>query len=148
MRYVGATIFKRGRVCDIVGLEVEPGRGAVAIGECQLPSGVGADGGKLARVARKLARSKALKRISRAALQAAGKASGAQRASALKLASVAARSASKLQRSAMADAEELQDDDDLDAEELQDDDDLDAEELQDDDDLDVGLSADWGGGDL
>lgn len=144
MRYVGATIYKPGRVCDIVGIEIEPGRGAVAVGECELPMGVGARGGKLARIGRKLARSKALKRIASTAVKTAGKlGGGAQRDSVLKLASVAARSASKLERSAIRDSAELR------AEDADADDFDDVDDFDDFDDFDpsvegeVGLSADW-----
>ena len=80
-------------------------RGIVALGSCDIPVGVGARGGRLARVASKLARSKALKRIARAALDKAARMNPAQASGALVIARTALDAAKRLDREARADRE-------------------------------------------
>lgn len=134
MRYIGTTLYQphRGRVVDVVGIEIEPGRGAVAVGYCDVPAQIGSLRGKLARVARKIARSKALRKVAKASLRVAAKAAKtgtgvAQGKAALKLAKVAIDSADRLDREARSESDEIYDEEGYDVYEDQYDDEYDDE---------------------
>ena len=101
---VSATCWRHGQCVGLAGIG-DGERGIVALGSCDIPLGVGARGGRLARVASKLARSKALKRIARAALEKAARMNPAQASGALVIARTALDAAKRLDREARADRE-------------------------------------------
>lgn len=77
IRLVGATIWLPGSVIEVVGVCCGA-RGFVSYGRVDVPLRVGAAGGRLSKVARKLARSRALKKIARDALKLAARAGGGE----------------------------------------------------------------------
>ena len=99
----GLTVWRSGECCSIVGMD--DGRvGVVAVGRCGVPRGVGAvSGGKLSRVAKKLAKAKALRRVAAAALRKANDANPANALSAVRMASTALDAAKRLEREARTD---------------------------------------------
>jgi len=114
-RVIGATLYAPGQVYGIVGVCDGP-RAVLGVGSVRVPYGVGADGGRLANVAQKLARSKALRRVAKTALKTAQRTQGASAASALAIAKRALAESDSLELSARRDQDADADYQDEDAE--------------------------------
>lgn len=100
LEFIGCTVWRVGECCSIVGV-IGDGVGIVSLGRCTVPAGVGAKGGKLARIAKKLARARALRHAAKTALQKADTATNASTATqAIKAARAALEGAQRLERSA------------------------------------------------
>jgi hypothetical protein len=97
MKCVGAVMWRPGSVVDVVAV-CDGNRGVMGYGRVNLPIGVGAKGGRLSKVARKIARSKALKNVARNALKIAARTQGAPARSALRIAQTAYDESQKLDR--------------------------------------------------
>lgn len=103
VQVIGATVWRQGQCIGVCGIG-DGERGIVAYATCDVPPGVGARaGGRLKRVASKLARSKALKRIAKAALDKATRLPAAQAGGALTLARAALDASKRLEREARTD---------------------------------------------
>lgn len=108
---IGATAWRHGQCIGVCGIG-DGERGIVAFATCDVPPGVGArGGGRLKRIASKLARSKALKRIASAALDKATRLPAAQAGAALTLARTALDASKRLEREARTDDGPDDDDD-------------------------------------
>lgn len=113
---IAATLWADGTCYSVTGVG-DGARAVVAIGTCAVPRGVGArSGGKLARVAKKIARSKALKQIARAALQKAGRMNPLQAESAILVAKTAINAATRLDAEVLDEQDDEQQDADNDIE--------------------------------
>lgn len=96
VQVIGATLWHEGTCYAVCGVG-DDSRSAIAIGRCAVPPGVGARrGGRLSRIARKIAKSKALKAIARDVLRKAARMPTAQASSALLVARTAVTAARQL----------------------------------------------------
>lgn len=102
MRVVGAVMWRPGSVVDVVAV-CDGARGVLGYGRSNLPIGVGAKGGRLSKVARKIARSKALKNVARNALKIAARSQGEPARSALRIAQTAYKQSQQLDREIVTD---------------------------------------------
>ena len=98
VRVIGASVWAPGHVVDVVGVCIGS-RAVLGYGRVNIPLNVGAKGGRLSNIAKKIARSKALKSVARNALKKALKyGGGAQAKAALSIAKVAIDQSKRIDR--------------------------------------------------